>query len=122
MEDLVVGDLTVAVSTSDAIIICRWTGRSVEREAELALEPFFDNLLEAAGETRSIDMHFEALAHFNSSTISTLIVFIQAARRKKVPLTLHYDESLKWQRLSFDALRMFQRNDELFSLTATTNE
>ena len=27
-----------------------------------------------------------------------------------------YDQSLKWQRLSFDALRVFEKNDDLFHL------
>ena len=64
----------------------------------------------------SIEMHFEKIEHFNSSTITALIRLIQFCRKSNIKLAMVYDQSLKWQRLSFDALRVFEKNDDLFHL------
>ena len=64
----------------------------------------------------TLEMHFEELDYFNSSTIGTLITFIQKARRQKVHLRMVYAGTIKWQTLSFDALRMFEKSDQLFEL------
>jgi hypothetical protein len=58
-------------------------------------------------------MHFENLDHFNSSTIAAVIRFIQEARVKAVKLVIVYNQQLKWQKLSFDALRVFAKDDLL---------
>jgi hypothetical protein len=60
-----------------------------------------------------IELHFEKLEHFNSSTITSIIQLIQDSRARGVKLVLVYDEALKWQKLSFDALRVFARDDLL---------
>ena len=57
----------------------------------------------------SIEMHFEKLDHFNSSTIAAVIRFIQDARQRGVKLIIVYNQALKWQKLSFDAMRVFVR-------------
>ena len=96
---------------------CIWSGRSVARKPSDQLLPYFDKLLASSEESdKSLEMRFEKLSHFNSSTIGTLIMLIQEARKKKVRLALVYDASLKWQRLSFEALRMFEKGDNLFEL------
>jgi len=121
VDDLIAGDLRIAVVEDGALVRCDWSGRSVEREADLTLKPFFDRLLVRAQEVgATLEMHFEELDYFNSSTIGTLITFIQKARRQKVHLRMVYDGRIKWQTLSFDALRMFERGDQLFELRATS--
>jgi hypothetical protein len=117
VEDLVAGDLRIDVVEDKELVRCDWSGRSVEREADLTLRPFFDRLLARAQEQgATLEMHFEALDYFNSSTIGTLITFIQKARRQKVHLRMVYAGDIKWQSLSFDALRMFEKGDQLFEL------
>jgi hypothetical protein len=121
VDDLIAGDLRIAVVEDAGLVRCDWRGRSVEREADLTLKPFFDRLLERAHEIGALlEMHFEELDYFNSSTIGTLITFIQKARRQKVHLRLVYAGDIKWQSLSFDALRMFERGDQLFELRAAS--
>ena len=61
-------------------------------------------------------MHFEKIEHFNSSTITALIKLIQVCRKSNVKLVDGLRPELKWQRLSFDALRVFEKNDDLFHL------
>ena len=119
MEYLVKGDLTIEVSQtspSDAYC-CFWRGKSNERNPPEILRPWFDALLAAASEGKvPVEMHFERIEHFNSSTINALIRLIQSARKASVRLVLVYDQNLKWQRLSFDALRVFDKNNDLFEL------
>ena len=117
MENLQSGDLTIEVAETDALFRCTWKGKSNERNPPEILRPWFDKLLAAVGGKKgSIEMHFEKIEHFNSSTITALIRLIQSCRKAGVKLTMCYDQTLKWQRLSFDALRVFEKNDELFSL------
>ena len=122
VENLVAGDLSIEVLEDKGLVRCDWRGRSVEREADLTLRPFFDRLLERAQEIGALlEMHFEELDYFNSSTIGTLITFIQKARRQKVHLRLVYAGNIKWQSLSFDALRMFEKSDQLFELKVASS-
>jgi len=100
------GDLRIAVVEDGKLVRCDWSGRSVEREADLTLRPFFDRLLARAQALgTAIEMHFEKLEYFNSSTIAALVQFIRAAQRSAVAVTVAYDASQKWQAISFDALK-----------------
>jgi hypothetical protein len=118
VENLAAGDLAIEVAPDrTSSLTCTWRGKSNERHPGEVLNPWFDRLLDAAAAAGvSITMQFERLEHFNSSTISTLIRLIQNARARGVRLTVSYDQNVRWQRLSFDALRVFDKNDELFQL------
>ncbi len=118
MENLQSGDLTIDVTEQPAgVFACTWRGKSNERNPPEILKPWFDKLVAAAGERKAtIEMHFEKIEHFNSSTITALIKLIQTCRKSSLKLVMVYDQSLKWQRLSFDALRVFEKNDDLFHL------
>jgi hypothetical protein len=118
MENLQAGDLTIEVTvTPTGMYQCTWRGKSNERNPPELLKPWFDKLLVTVGEKAgSIEMHFEKIEHFNSSTITALIRLIQSCRKASVKLIMVYDQTLKWQRLSFDALRVFEKNDDLFHL------
>jgi hypothetical protein len=88
------------------VLHLRFTGKSASREAGRVLAPVFDEVLAAAGsERRTLEIHFERLEYFNSSTIAALVQFIRAAQRAHVPLTVVYDAQQKWQTMSFDALK-----------------
>ncbi len=107
MDRLEADDLVIRVDrTATASLRLDWLGRSNSRNPVQVISPFFDQvLIEAAGYHRFVDMHFEALEHFNSSTIATLIHLINSAGRANVPLRIHYDTDLRWQSLAFDALK-----------------
>ncbi len=117
MDNLQSGDLAIEVSEADGALRCTWRGKSNERNPPEILRPWFDKLLaEVAEKKLSLEMHFEKIEHFNSSTITALIKLIQVCRKSSIKLIMVYDQSLKWQRLSFDALRVFEKNDDLFHL------
>jgi hypothetical protein len=103
---------------SAAAVRLSWRGRSAARNPSELLTPFFRTVLEEAASRGAVpvEMHFEALEHFNSSTVAALIHLIQEARSRQVPLVFVYDQSLKWQKLSFDAMRVFIKSDGLLQM------
>ncbi len=97
--------LTLRDSDPSALIV-ELHGRSTSREPGKQLVPYFADLLKRAVERNGrIEVHFEKLEHFNSSTISALIQIINQAQSKKVRLAVFYDATQHWQTLSFDALK-----------------
>jgi hypothetical protein len=113
------GDLLIEVSTADGPprLELTWRGKSNDRYPGKVLGPFFaDALATAARDQRLLELRFDSLEHFNSSTVGALIELIQRARDAKVRMVIGYDGSVGWQRLSFDALKVFDRGDGLFEL------
>jgi hypothetical protein len=114
----IVGQLHIDLTMpSPGTLRVDWSGRSNERDPQRLLAPIFDEALARAAMAEApIEMHFEKLEQFNSSTITALIGFVRHAHAEGVPLTLYYDASLRWQALSFEALRVFERPDGLLTL------
>lgn len=116
MHDLSEGDLairqrTVSLSAAeggrDAVLELTWLGRSVDQQPREKLAPYFQQALsEALTDRARLELHFERLEHVNSSTITAIIQFIQEAKSRKVPVTVVFDPTRRWQRLSFEALRV----------------
>lgn len=116
MQSLVVGDLRIEALEGYAppAVQLLWRGKSNERHPHEALAPYFREVLATAGTRKlPIELHFEKLEHFNSSTITSIIQLIQDSRARSIKLVLVYDQALKWQKLSFDALRVFAKDDLL---------
>ncbi len=125
METFSSGDLTIEVRetalspSGPASLALLWSGTSNHRQPTTLLAPFFSAVLARATlQAASIEMRFELLEHFNSSTITAIIQVVQEARARGVKLVLAFDPTLKWQRLSFDALRIFVKSDGLLELLA----
>ena len=117
MNNLDAGELTIDVEDRPEVLVAQWSGKSTDRQPHRVLEPFFAELLDEASKRKlPIEMHFGRLAHFNSSTISCLIRLVQDSQNRDVKLVLVYDEKVSWQRLSFDALRVFTKTNPLFEL------
>jgi len=116
MQSLIVGDLRIE-AMEDGVhpaVQLLWKGKSNNRYPGDVLAPYFRDVLATAGSRRvPIELHFEKLEHFNSSTITSIIQLIQDSRARAVKLVLVYDQALKWQKLSFDALRVFAKDDML---------
>jgi hypothetical protein len=115
MKDLVAGDLTLVVNAErQNAIELMWTGKSNERHPGKELTPYLQSALAEASERQvPVELQFQKLDHFNSSTITVIIQFIQEARHKGVRLVMTYNQALKWQKLSFDALRVLAKDDLL---------
>jgi hypothetical protein len=116
MENLLADDLTIEVTEPPPPepLTLLWRGKSDDRYPSKILAPYFAEVLaQAEGRGTAVEMHFEKLDHFNSSTIAAVIRFIQDARQRGVKLIIVYNQTLKWQKLSFDALRVFAKDDLL---------
>ena len=119
MENLVFGDLTIVVGGSSVgePIQLLWRGKSNDRQPGKTLDPYLGAVLqEASAQARPVEMRFEALEHFNSSTLTAIIGAVQKARHLRVPLALVFDKALKWQKLGFDALRVLSKGDGLLDI------
>ncbi|MHB8875054.1 MAG: hypothetical protein ACYC8T_15320 [Myxococcaceae bacterium] len=117
MQNLVTDELTIRVDLgAPGLLRLVMSGKSSSREPGKVLIPFFAEALKHAADSKeSIEVHFEELSHFNSSTIAAVIQFINASQERQIALALHYDATLKWQALSFEALMRAIRPFESFS-------
>jgi hypothetical protein len=116
MQSLIVGDLRIEAMEDGVVPALQllWKGKSNSRQPSELLGPYFRDVLStASARGLQLELHFEKLEHFNSSTITSIIKLIQDARARTVKLVLVYDPALKWQKLSFDALRVFVRTHVL---------
>jgi len=121
MKNLDTGDLQINVTDDSGVLAAHWIGKSIDRQPQRHLDPYFASLLEEASKRRfALEMHFERLVHFNSSTIGCLIRLVQDCRSREVKLSLVYNAKVSWQRLSFDALRVFLKDNPFFALSEVT--
>jgi len=123
LEGLHAGDLRIDSQLDTTVtppaLRLLWTGRSSDRHPASVLDPYFVKAVAAAvARSAAIELHFEKLDHFNSSTITSVIQMIQDALERKVRITIFYDHQLKWQKLSFDVLRVFAKGDDVFQIKA----
>lgn len=99
------------------VIRLDWFGRSDARRPNEILQPYLATVLDEARDTRAaVEMHFEAMDFFNSSTVSVLVQFLQVARVHRIPLRYSYRAEVRWQKLCFEALRVFEALDELIKV------
>lgn len=100
-----IGLLDVFIEERPTRIYVQLLGRSEARDPSKALDPLFTQLLSRAeAERKTLELRFERLEHFNSSTVGALLRMINSARDRLIQLDLCYDASLRWQSLSFEAL------------------
>lgn len=77
----------------------------MSRHPALILGPMWHQVLQVAKDAGGgVELDFVQLEHFNSSTISALVQFINESHHASVKLLIRYDGSQKWQVLSFEAL------------------
>ena|SRR6266545_1059449 len=119
MDSLVTGSLRIdaRVAQPPGPIQLLWQGKSSDRNPSLALDPYFKRVLASAvAGQHSIELHFEKLEHFNSSTITSIIQLVEDARRRSVRLVIFFDREVRWQKMSLEPLRVFA--NDLFELRA----
>jgi hypothetical protein len=113
---------TVLAGPGSALTLT-WRGKSTDRMASKLLGPFLARAIDRARTHGApLELHFEGLDYLNSSTVTAIIQAIQGARDKSVRLAVVFDPRLRWQRLTFDALKVFAGGDGGFELRPTTHE
>jgi hypothetical protein len=119
LAPLAFGDLTIEPrggSTDDALELF-FRGRSNDRHPARTVVPYVGDALGAASAAdKPLRLHFETIEHMNSSTITAVIQIIQEARARRTKLEIVFDHSKNWQRLSFEALGVFVKDDGMLML------
>ena len=112
---LLAGDLSIeAHDCAPVMVRLDCTGRSNSRHPCELLFPFFETVLSKARASRCpVEVHFEHLEFFNSSTVTAVVQLIRLARAQATSLSIVFDGTQKWQALTFDALRTFELPDGL---------
>lgn len=105
------GSLRIECHEDRGRFIVSWCGRSTERQPAKVIAPFVSLVLRNARDRRApVVMRFEGLEYCNSSTITSLVSTIRESIASSVQLELLYDDRIAWQKLNFDALRVFARS------------
>lgn len=123
MSDFVLGDLTIDVEQVEpSRIALHWNGQSNSRNPYEGLRAFF-SLVFARATTLNVilELHFERLKHFNSSTVAAVIRLCEEARARAIKLELVYDGSARWQAHSFKAMAVLERPDGMLKLRAVSS-
>jgi hypothetical protein len=123
MTRSVFGDLTIDLDDATAgLLRLDWSGKSNHRQPDTVLAPFFaDVTSRAVSGQRALEMHFEQLEFFNSSTITAIIQYVKELRDRKVKLTVSFDARHRWQKIFFDALCIFDKGDGLFTIQSVAH-
>jgi len=110
MRDFSLGELKIDVSEPPGRLVLRWRGVCREQNPGLLLTPFFESALELAADKQlGLELRFEALSYFNSSTVGVLLRFIEATVKRKVKMKLIYDKTQRWQGHNFEAIAALNR-------------
>jgi hypothetical protein len=119
LHELRSGELHINSTTAPACLRLTWHGRSAAPDPRAVLIPYFEQAIDVAQRSgTSVEMHFETLDYFNSATIAALIDAIRLGSERRVPMVMIYNEGVRWQRKSFEALRMFTREHDFQLRTA----
>jgi hypothetical protein len=121
-EALVSGELVIEPGppTADGSLVLVWKGRSTDRQPWRAIMPYATVWLEKAlHQGVSLEMYFDALEHMNSSTITAIVQILREAKTRRTKVRIHYDASKRWQKLGFEALRVFETSERLLELVPT---
>jgi hypothetical protein len=118
MQRCVFGDLLIDVDEdAPGYIRLDWKGKSNHRQPDTVLLPFFADMTKrATASQKRLEMHFEQLEFFNSSTITAIIQYVKELRDRRVKLTVSFDARHRWQKIFFDALCIFDKGDGLFTI------
>ncbi len=105
--------LTLEKIVGDTSITIRFIGKSNERNPSKFISPILSDVLHQSDSgNKEIVLDFKELEYMNSSTITPILkVLDKATREKNYRITIVYRQSLKWQDLSFSALKIFELKD-----------
>ena len=117
MHGTVFGDLSIEVGGTAEGLELIWRGSSNSRNPGEALRAYFTvALAEASVRRAKLDLHFEHLIQFNSSTVSVLLHLVDEAAAAGVTMTCFYDGALRWQAHNFESISLLKRDVKNFSV------
>jgi len=113
--------LTLEKIVDEPSITIRFIGKSNERNPSKFIYPILSNALDqSASNKKDIILDFRELEYMNSSTITPILKILDRAKREEdCQIAIVYRQSLKWQDLSFSALKIFEAKDNNIKITGT---
>jgi hypothetical protein len=112
--------LRIEVEEGTDEIVMRWYGKSTMRKPADFLAPILADILKRGGDgARRIVLDFRPLQYMNSSTITPVIRILEQTRRGQGRMSVLYLQALRWQHLSFSALKIFETPDARIEIKAT---
>ena len=109
--------LSIQVLEDENIIKVYWKGKSVTRNPAEFITPILLEVLGFAQQhDREIELDFRELLYMNSSTITPLIKILERIRTGDRRVKVLYDRSMRWQEISFLALKVFETEDRRVSI------
>ncbi|NVL93116.1 MAG: hypothetical protein HWN71_08810 [Desulfobacterales bacterium] len=111
--------LTLEKIVDESSITIRFIGRSNERNPSKFIYPILSDALDqSAHSNKDIILDFMDLEYMNSSTITPILKILDKVRcEEKYRVTIVYRQSLRWQDLSFSALKIFESRDNRIRIT-----
>lgn len=100
------GKLKIEVTFDTNVTVIKWLGESKEREPIKFINPVFDKIY-AKDSVNPLILDFTNLEYMNSSTVTPIVKQIERAKKQGRKLEIRYKKGLRWQELSFSALRVF---------------
>lgn len=100
------GKLKLEVIFDSHVTLIKWLGESKEREPIKFINPLFDKIYTKDNQNPLI-LDFTNLEYMNSSTVTPIVKQIERARKQGRKLEIRYKKGVKWQELSFSALKVF---------------
>lgn len=98
-------------------VVLEWRGVLEERDPQSFLDPYLEAALgEARKQGTSLELRFERMEYFNSSTLGAIVDFTERSLGAGVRLVYVFDATQRWQQLSLDALRVLDAGDGLLEL------
>ena len=117
MHGTVFGDLSIEVGSNPNGLELIWRGASNSRNPGEALRAYFKvALAEASTRRAKLDLHFEHLIQFNSSTVMVLLHLVDDAVAQGVAMTFFYDGAQRWQAHNFESIALLKRDAKGFSV------
>jgi hypothetical protein len=100
------GKLKLEVRFESQRMVVKWLGESKDREPIQFISPLFERLYQRDS-SNPILLDFTELSYLNSSTVTPIVKQLEKARKANRKMEIRYSKSLKWQDLSFSALKVF---------------
>ena len=117
MHGTVFGDLSIEVGSNPEGLELIWRGSSNSRNPGEALRAYFKvALAEASTRRAKLDLHFEHLIQFNSSTVMVLMHLVDDAAAQGVAMTFFYDGAQRWQAHNFESIALLKRDTKGFTV------
>lgn len=97
------GELSLVTDDDADEVRVRWLGRSVARDADVALARHLDEIIAAAAGRRVV-FDFTALEYMNSSTLVPIAKHVRRAHTEARPLVVRFRADVSWQATPFRML------------------